>query len=231
MVQLSLRFVALYAFLLVPWPALNEVSVNYLKSIGAVIYGGVGDRRELDFESLSSAQYPHELRVVIVNRSLMNKDGTGPVRNLDFDAGGLVLRPLALIGALIMCTPLPWQRRLKAFLWCVLWEQIIVVGVLGFCIWNESSEISLVALSPFCKQVALSVREMLIAQLDLAVPILIWIGVIFRRGDERLLSILLQPRAVSQLSGEPGVWVGFAFNPAQARARRDSMTWATKPRD
>jgi len=197
MLRLSLQFVVLYSIVLVPWPALSKASASYLQMLGSVVYGGGGDRRELDFESLSSAQYPHELRVVIVNRSLMNKDGSGPVRNLDFDAAGLVFRPLALIGALIICTPISWQRRLKAFLWCVLWEQIIVVGVLGFCIWNESSEISLVSLSPFCKQVALSVREMLIAQLDLAIPILLWIVVMFRRGDEKLLSISPHRRAVS----------------------------------
>jgi hypothetical protein len=189
MFQLSLRFVALYAVLLVPWPVLNDVAVDYLRALGAAVYGGIGDRRELDFQSLPAAQPAHELRVVIVNRSLMNQDGAGPVRNLDFDAAGLVLRPLALIGALMICTPIPWRRRVKAFLWCVLWEQIIVVGVLGFCIWNESSDISLVALSPFGKEVASSVRQMLVAQLDLAIPILLWIGVLFRRGDERLLSL------------------------------------------
>ena len=197
MLRLSLQFVALYAILLVPWPALNEAAATYLRALGVVVYGGISDRRELDFESLPAAQHADKLRVVIVNRSLMNKEGAGPVRNLDFDAAGLVVRPLALIGALVICTPVSWKRRMEAFLWCVFGEQVIIVGVLGFCIWHESSEISLVALSPFCKQIALSVREMLVAQLDLAVPILLWIVVMFRRGDESLLSISLQPRTIS----------------------------------
>jgi hypothetical protein len=185
MIPLSLRFVALYAILLVPWAVVNQPASAYLRALGDSIYGRIGERRELDFESASTTERPYGLRVVIVNRSLMDSAGSGPVRNLDLDAAGLLARPMALIIALIACTPASWKRRLTALLWCMVWEQIIVLCFLGFCIWTESSELSLVTLTPFWKRLAMDAREMLVAQLGLGIPIFLWIVVMFRRGDDR----------------------------------------------
>jgi hypothetical protein len=183
MIPRSLRFVAIYAILLIPWPAFDAAAGAYVRDWSEWLYGGTNDRRELDFETAATPAHPGDLRVVIVNRALMTSAGAGPVQNLDLDAAGLVCRPLALICALIACTPLSWKRRFTALLWCLLWEHVIVLGTLGFCIWMESAEVSLVSLTPFWKHVAIDFREMLAAQLGLVVPILLWIVVVFRRSE------------------------------------------------
>ncbi len=186
-----LQFTLIYTLLLLPWPLANEAASTYLIALGHAVYGGPNDQRELDFEKMATSDYPYGIRIVIVNRSLMKPDGSGPVRNLDLDARGIVIKPLALLIALIAVTPLSWLRRLKALGWCLLWEQFIIIAVLGFSIWSEAAEISLVHLSPFWLQVVHSLREVMVSQLGLSVPILLWLLVVFRRGDERIFKSYL----------------------------------------
>ena len=120
------------------------------------------------------------MRIVIVNRALMNPDGSGPVRNLDAGFGWL---PVALLMALILATPISWRRRGVAILLGVLCMHVVILLALRFIIWNESMEISLVTLPPFWKTISNGFRDALITQFNPAIPVLIWILVTFRRGD------------------------------------------------
>ncbi len=108
------------------------------------------------------------------------------MRNLDLDASDLVLRPLALTVALILCTPVSWRRRLAALFWCVLWEHVVVLFAVAFFIWNESNQLSPDPSGSWPRQVAGDFQQMLVNQLDLGVPLVLWIAVVFRRGDEGL---------------------------------------------
>jgi hypothetical protein len=116
---------------------------------------------------------------------LMNADDSGPVRHLDFDTLGLGWRPTALLIALIVATPISWARRRWALFWGLIWQNAFLLVFLGFLIWNESSEISLVNLTPFWKHLASNFKDALVGQAGLAVPVAIWVLVTFRRIDKR----------------------------------------------
>lgn len=129
---------------------------------------------------------PTFAKIEIVNRRLLKHDGSGPVRNLDLDVRGLGWKPTALLMALVLASPLPWKRRVAALCWGVLWMQVVVIGFLTFAIWNESSEIGLVTMSPFWKNLAAQWQHNFIAQFSLASPVVVWLLVTFRNGDSSI---------------------------------------------
>jgi len=146
-----------------------------------MVFPADNGQRELSFETPGEGSArPNDTRIVIVNEALMHPDGSGPVRNLDLNLGW---QSTALLLALILATPVPWSRRRWALLWGVLGLHGFLLLFLGFCIWVDSAEISLVTLSPFGKAITGGCREALAGQLNLAVPVLIWILVTFRRED------------------------------------------------
>lgn len=183
----ALRFVVWFAFwyavLLFLWPITGQAYCSAFRAIGTLVYGSNDRSKEIAFESFPQGYHSHYTRVVIVNPAMMKPDGSGPVRNLDLDTRAFGWMPLALLLALILATPLPWERRRWALLWGFICQQGFVILALGYCIWNESSEIGMVSLSAASKEAAMAVRSMLAGQLMMAVPILIWILVTFRKGD------------------------------------------------
>jgi len=120
------------------------------------------------------------MRIVIVNRALLNPDGSGPVRNLDLGFGFL---PTALLLALILATPISLRRRGWALFLGFLCMHFLILLSLNFIIWNESMEISLVNLSPFWKHISNGFRDALVTQFSAAIPVLVWIFVTLRRED------------------------------------------------
>lgn len=176
-------FAIWYALLLFSWPITGQAYCAAFRAVGTLVYGSNDRSKEITFESFPRGHHSHYTRVVIVNPAKMKPDGSGPVRNLDLDTRAFGWMPLALLTALILATPLPWKRRRRALLWGLFVQQGFVIIALGYCIWNESTEIGLVSLSAAGKDAAVAVRAMLAGQLIVAVPVLIWILTTFRRGD------------------------------------------------
>jgi hypothetical protein len=175
------RFLVIFLILVIPWPGLDGAYSAWLRVLGRAVFATDEGRRELTFEKRTDdPAHPHDIRIEIANRALLHEDGSGPVRNLDI---GLDRLPVSVFLALVLATPVPWKRRRRALLWGLLWEHCFILLSMGFLIWFESSEIGLVTLSPFWKQVAGGIKEILMAQICLAVPAIIWIAVTFRRGD------------------------------------------------
>ena len=187
MILPCLRFIVIYAALVTLGTGFPDLSRACLQSMAESFYSGTDDRWEVTFEPLPQPENSSLVRAVIADRSRMNRDDSGPVRNLDLNAADLIAKPLALSWALILCTPVSWPRRFAALIWCSFWEQVIVLAVVGFCIWNEGTELSLHVLPPLAQLAATALRQMIVAQLGLAVPVLLWIVVVFQRDDRRLL--------------------------------------------
>jgi hypothetical protein len=183
----ALRFLACFAFwyaaLLLSWPVTGPAYCATFRAIGTLVYGSNDRTKEITFEAFSQGYHSHYTRVVIVNPAKMKPDGSGPVRNLDLDTRYFGWMPLALLLALVLATPLPWKRRRRALLWGFVFQQAFVILALGYCIWNESTEVGLVSLPEAGKEAAMAVKSMLVGQLIVAVPVLIWILATFRRGD------------------------------------------------
>ncbi len=179
------RLVLVYALLMVPWRGFTENYVDTTQGVIRAIFGADDARHNVTVEPLpGDPAHPYNTRIVIVNNALMNPDGSGPIRNVDFDTMGM--SPATLLIALILATPVSWRRKGLALLTGVPIAYVIALLFLGFSIWDESSEIGLVAFNPVTKQVIEVARNVLTTQLSLSIPALIWLLTIFRREDLRM---------------------------------------------
>jgi len=132
----------------------------------------------------ADSKQPFDTRIAIVNRALKRADGSVPVRNVDVEFGW---QPVALLLALILATPVSWRRRGWAVFWGLLGYHCFLLLSLDFVIWAESAEISLVTLTPFWKFFANEFKDMITGQTSLAVPVVIWMLIIFRREDRGMI--------------------------------------------
>lgn len=181
--RFSVCFAIWYSVVLFSWPITGQAYCAAFRAIGTLIYGSNDWSKEITFESFPEGYHSHYTRVAIVNPAKMKPDGSGPVRNLDLDTRAFGWMPLALLLSLVLATPLPWKRRRRALLWGFICLQTCTILALGYCIWNESTEIGLVSLSATGKDAFMAVRSMLAGQLMMAVPVLVWILTTFRQGD------------------------------------------------
>ena len=123
------------------------------------------------------------MRIVILNRALMARDGSGPVRNLDVNPVGLIWVPVALLGALVFMAPASAARRATAAALGCGAQQVFVAAVLSFAVWHNSAEIGLGNLSPWLQATAPRVSGILLHQITFAGPVVVWFLVAFRRED------------------------------------------------
>jgi len=131
------------------------------------------------FELSKEAVHSLNSRITIVNPSMINPDGSGPVRHLDFDAFGFFWSPIAFMMSLFLASPFPWKRRLL---------YILVGTPLMFCasylqmrllIWDESSYIGLEWISSEWREVVTKLRESLIYTIGSSFTLSIWLSTIW----------------------------------------------------
>ncbi len=198
------RVALVYALLVAPWPGWELAAGAYFRVVAHGVLGGVRDNREVTFEPYPDQ--PERTRVVIVNPALMNREGAGPVRNVDVDLDRLGLRPLALLLALIFATPVSWTRRFRAALAGVLLLHVCLLAMLGYLLWVESAEVLLVEFTPGGKALATGLKSATFAQVVIALPVLIWMLVTLRREDGLRLWRSIGPVTEAGVAGdvEPG---------------------------
>jgi len=169
---------------MMPWRGITDDYVDTAQQGIAAIFGADDARHTITVERRTDdPDHPYGSRIVIVNQALMNPDGSGPVRNVDFDTR--VTCPATLLIALVVATPVSWRRRGWALLLGMPISCALGLLFLGFSIWDESSEISLVTFSPVTKEIVHLARNVLTTQLGISAPILLWILLTFRREDFR----------------------------------------------
>ncbi|MFA7345938.1 MAG: hypothetical protein WC003_16685 [Terrimicrobiaceae bacterium] len=177
-------FAVIFTVLMLPWLGLAEGYMAVFRTVGTWCFSRDEDRREVAFlESPDKSARPTYARIEIANRERLKPDGSGLVRNVDFDVRGLGWKPTALLIALVLASPLPWKRRLAALCWGLFWVQAVMMGLLAYIIWNQSSEVGLITMSPFWKTIASAWQHHFIAQFSLAAPVAVWLLVTFRTGD------------------------------------------------
>ena len=178
-------FIAVCGLLVVPWPGFYRNYERYFQKVCEVAFIGNGGRRILRFAEGHDARFPIAVEITLANRDQLDANGRGPVRILGLDARGIGLTPMALILALTLATPIPWRRRIWALFWGLLLVHVFILFSVGCYIWNQSTEIGLITLSPFWKAIAGGLEETLVTQLgaSFVVPALVWIVVTFRFQD------------------------------------------------
>jgi hypothetical protein len=186
LLKIFLRFTLVYVVLVLPWPGFHQACNAYIRTFGSLVFAGQTERSEITFETTADSPHKNQMRAIIVNKALMNSDGSGPVRNLYIDAHAIGWMPIALLAALIYATPLSWGRRARAFVLGTVGIHLFLVLLLGAGIWREANEISLATLTPitpFWKSVAIEINAVLASEIGLCLPVLIWGLVTFRAGD------------------------------------------------
>ncbi len=179
------RFALGFGLLILPWPGWNGIYGRYFRAIGRIVFAENSGRRILRFEPAPDARPPLDTSIAIANRDQLDATGRGPVRILSLDTRGVGWVPTALLLALVLASPVSWPRRLSALPGGLLLVHGFIFFSVAAYIWNESTGLALLSLSPFWKTVAGDLEEILITQIgaSFVVPALIWIVVTFRRED------------------------------------------------
>jgi len=123
--------------------------------------------------------------ILIGNRYALNDQGKPKVFLLAVDAWQMGWTPTAFLMALVLATPISWQRRLWSLLLSLLCVHSFILLTVGISIWNESTRISLVTLTPFWKAIANQVEDLALDPVgpSFFAAALIWILVSFGRQD------------------------------------------------
>ena len=182
-------FLLIYGLLIAPWPGAKPVYAGYFRELGRLVLADDGGRRLLDFQPLDDPDHKwppnFDTAIILANRDLLDDQGKARAFMLAVDAWQMGWTPTAFLVALTLATPIPWRRRWWALFWGWLWVQGFVVLTLGIFIWNESTRLALVTLTPFWKDLANRLEEVALAPVgpSFFAAVLIWILVTFRRQD------------------------------------------------
>jgi hypothetical protein len=183
-----IRFVVVFGLLILPWPGWNEFYGQGFRAIGNAVFARQDENCILYFEAHRQTRgfSAVDTRITIGNRHLMDSNGKGPVTLLELNTRFVGWLPTALTIALIVATPVPWRRRWWALFWGVLLIHAFILFSVAVYIWNESTTVSLVTLSPLWKEIADALEYTLVVQMgaSFSIPVLIWIAVLFRRQDK-----------------------------------------------
>lgn len=98
---------------------------------------------------------------------------------LTMDAWQMGWTPTVFLVALTLATPILWRRQMWALFWGLLWIHGFILLTLGIFIWNESTRLALVTLTPFCKDITNRLEELALAPVgpSFFAAALIWISV------------------------------------------------------
>jgi len=175
LLRFVLRFAVVFTLLALPWPHWYQAWEAALRTIVTHTLAGSNGSREISVVAPEGTPHVADFRLEIINRGLMNSDGSGPVRHLDLNVAQIEMRPIVLFFALIFATPLAWKRRLSFFAIGAVLLQIGILATLSICIWRESMELLLVNATSTEKAVATALRDGLTQYFGLAMPFVLWL--------------------------------------------------------
>ena len=180
------RFILVYGLLIVPWPGFNEAYGRYFRALGQMVFPQERGARFVRFEAVpAELRRGLDTRIALANPAQLDGQGSGPVRYLELDTRGIGWVPTALLLALVLATPVPWRRRVWAFFFGVIAIHGFILFSVAVYLWNNSTDLGLLTLTPFWKQTTDGLEETLITQMGagFVVPVLLWIVVTLRRQD------------------------------------------------
>jgi hypothetical protein len=169
-----LRFALIFVALALPWPHWQAAWRPVFQFVAEHTLADTNQASEVTVTLLDPPTPQADVRFTLVNRGLLNADGSGPVRELDFAIAQIEMRPLILLFALIFATPIPWRKRARHFAISAFLLQAGILAVLKFCLWRESMELLLTPASSGMTAAATAVRNGLVQYFGLALPFLLW---------------------------------------------------------
>ena len=178
-------FAIIYGLLILPWPGLGETYGRHFREICRLAFSGDGGRLLVRFAPMATgSRHPIDTQIALANRDQLDRNSIGPAVILGVSSRRAGWLPAVLTAALILATPVAWRRRAWALLGGLLLIHGFTLCFVGIYIWNNSAGLGLVSFTPFWKQVAMGVEQTLTQSgANFAVPVLVWMLVIFRRQD------------------------------------------------
>lgn len=181
---------AIFLLLVLPWPRFRPAWEAFFLAVIRPPLSLLLPGLELtSFPSGDPQGDPVCARIQIADLSLLKPDGSGPVRNLDFDAGDF-WRCTALLVALVLSTPFPWKRRILSLAGALIIYYLIVLAGLWFIVWRESCTLLPGFESKWMDRPLETAELGLFAQFTIAIPVLVW-----------ALAVLPGTKWVKQLKG------------------------------
>jgi hypothetical protein len=135
----------------------------------------------ISFEMSKDPAHPLNARISIVNPLLLKADGSGPVRNLDFDAIGVFWSPIALMISLFLSSPCAWKKRSLGILAGILLMAPALYLYMRFLVWDESSYIELTEVSTQWREWITDFRRILGLIMSCSLAVSIWLTIILTR--------------------------------------------------
>jgi len=179
-------FIVIYGLLMFPWPGLGAAYSKIYRAGAAFLFKSFGSKGTVRFEEPSEDEY--DTKIVFYSRDQVNPAGKMvPIGFINHNSRRSGYIYVAFLIALILATPISWNRKG----WALLWGMILIhcFIVLSLAIWIlygfNKEPLSLVLLSPFWKQVLLLTIDVFVRNLTFGfiVCVFIWILVSFRRED------------------------------------------------
>ncbi|MFQ5491167.1 MAG: hypothetical protein ACE5GE_10630 [Phycisphaerae bacterium] len=178
-----LKLVLLYALLMAPWPGLRSAYAATFRFVGRLCFTHFGQDGRVTFEPHEYAFGQTDTELILHNRRQPDTRGT-----VTCDSRLRGYFPTAFVIALILATPLPAKRRLRALLWGLLAVNVFVALRIALLIVQTFSGDHPGALyhpSPFWA----GVLKQLVTNLcdapasHFIIPIFIWITTTLRPND------------------------------------------------
>lgn len=189
-----IRFGVVYGLLIVPWPGIEEAYAYYFRAIGQYALGSFGSKGIVRFEAETERiryTMPFDTKVLVANREIQLTHGKSRAGSFHTNSryGGYL--PTALVAALILASPLPRRRRLRALCWGMILVHgfiLLKLTIEILCAYNREEWLSLFLLNPLWKTMLFSAQWILgNVESGFFVPVLIWIPATFRREDRDMI--------------------------------------------
>jgi hypothetical protein len=183
------RFILAYGLLITPWPGAKSIYGDYFRTINAAVFIRNSSSRVLQFNPLNDPGHiwPNnfDTSILLANRDWPDAEGNARALQLTVDAWQMGWVPTAFLMALIVATPVSWGRRFWALAWGLAWLHAFILLTMGIFVWNESTRLLLVTLTPFWKGIANWVEALALDPVgpSFLAAAVIWILVTFRRQD------------------------------------------------
>ena len=147
------KFALVYGLLIVPWPGLNAVYGRVFRSVGNLVFSRETGRRLLRFEEVPAASRRLlDSRILLANREAVGENGNIPAKYLELDTRAVGWIPTAMVIALVLATPISWNRRSRTLLFGLLAIHAFILFAVTVYIWNNSPDLGLLTLSPWARR-------------------------------------------------------------------------------
>lgn len=145
------RCVLFYALLMLPWPGLMDGYRAFFRAGGNLVFASFGSAGSVEFEDVGSRDHAKDTRLVLYK--------THPIpqsRSLEIKSGYVGYRPTAFLISLVLATPIPWRRRLKALVVGLVLVNLFIalrLGLLFLDIYSNPGPLTIFSIEGFWKGV------------------------------------------------------------------------------